>query len=90
MARLCLWRIELYEQMKDNYPDTEPVLFKEPKNTKEFVYSRNEELHTENLKFRKLNAELLAALRQLRDDDSMPGRFLPLICEAIAKVEKLK
>ena len=35
----------------------------------------------------KLNAELLAALRELRDDDSIPGRFLPFIAAAIAKAE---
>lgn len=34
-----------------------------------------------------LNAELLEALKELRDDDSMPGRFLPVICTAIAKAE---
>ena len=34
-----------------------------------------------------LNAELLEALKKLRDDESMPRRFLPEICTAIAKAE---
>ena len=29
--------------------------------------------------------DLLAALNELRDDETLPGRFLPQICDAIAK-----
>ena len=33
---------------------------------------------------------LLLTLKELRDDESMPGRFLPMICRAIQKAELAK
>jgi hypothetical protein len=50
--------------------------------TKEFVYSRNEELHTENLKLRELNAELIRALELILCGDSAEDNYLVQMAQA--------
>jgi hypothetical protein len=69
--------------MKDNFPDTEPVLFREP-------FERKCELRAQIEQLRELNAEFLRALKYTRLFVGQPTPVSEEIDELIAKAEKLK
>lgn len=73
------------EQTEDDleiYPKVETGALPPPVERSNDVILR-EQLISELSYMRYLNKQLLKALRSLRDDETMPGRFLPEICRAI-------